>query len=331
MRFLWQVRRPVAVSVAAVIAALLLADTSAEACWRRRARCRPYVCPRPGPIGEGHRGIHPGPTTKLRVLLIGDTLALSGKDKQGRTVTSAADELQHVRAALEVLPPERCDRGDEVAEIAGPKVTPRSIIDAVRAWKVRPSEAIFCYFTSHGAYDPTRVATDPSRGHYFHLEERGDLLQTELLRELLAKNARLTVLMGDSCNDVGERVKLVARNVMLTETGPGFAESLFLGHTGVVNLNSAERGKLADTGGMSRALLRVTGTPQGDPNYNRLRNWAGFLNRLSDETFAISGNDYRPVVYQADVRPAALPPQPPGPRQVERTTYVEVEENAEEP
>lgn len=315
-------------TLAALAAGLLITFQPAEACWRHRTRARPAVVPRPSPgclpplnpmwappdaAPDSRGAVHPGPTTKLRVLLIGDTVAFP-PDKG-----NAAAELSHVRAALGLFPEDRCDHGDGIIQLTGQAVNAENIIRTVRAWRVDPSEAIYCYLTSHGAYDAQLAPSDPSRGHYFDLSD-GKLLQSVLLKELLGKRARLTVLMGDSCNKPGPPARAFTEMMRLTVTDPTFAESLFLGHTGVVNLNAAEIGKLAGTGIMSRAILQVFTTPQGGPDYERLRTWQGFLTQLSDQTFAESGKDYRPVVYQQDVKPAALPTSQPGPRTVDIPT-----------
>jgi hypothetical protein len=103
------------------------------------------------------------------------------------------------------------------------------------------------------------------------------MLQSHLLAALLAKRSRLTVLMADSCNTPG-RFRVVSKAVVGYVTGPNArtpAELLFLGHTGVVNLNAAEVGKSAHSDVFAKAFVRTCNALSQDAA--QLGQWTKFL------------------------------------------------------
>jgi hypothetical protein len=251
-----------------------------------------------------------GLTTKVRILLIGDTLDASIGD-------GVKQELDVVKGVLtKTLAEQYRDAEKDFSVLTDTQVSAKKIIDFIGRWDVKPSEAIFCYVTCHGAYEPTLLGCDPSGGHYFSFENRkqGQLLQSTLLNALCLKGARLTVLFGDSCNTRGDFHAVFAfRELIVDETNYFTStESLLLGHTGIVNLNSADQDHASKVNEFSTAFGQTLGSSPCDPTARKLPEWKPFLNALCDATFELSEHNHRPVIYKDEVQKTALPVPPSG-------------------
>jgi hypothetical protein len=142
------------VLIAAVVAGLVVTD--ADACpWRHR-RAFSYPCPPPQYISSG-------PTTKVRLLFIGDTNASEG-GKQDAVGRACEAEITAVKTALLAALPDDCrDAEKEVAVRVGSDVKQKELMEFIKNWDVKSNEAVFCYFTGHGGYDPNLAQTDNSR------------------------------------------------------------------------------------------------------------------------------------------------------------------------
>jgi len=135
-------------------------------------------------------GARPVATTRVHVLMIG----LSDDDKIGRGILS---NLDMVDGLLTEIPP---DRLGTVRRIDGADCRATTIMEAVRSLNVAADEAVFLYYAGHGAYDPrANPAVDPTGGHFFQIPD-GDLSRKAVWDALVAKRARLTVLVTDTCN-----------------------------------------------------------------------------------------------------------------------------------
>ncbi len=83
--------------------------------------------------------------------------------------------------------------------VKGAACSRAGIKKALAEIRVEPDDAVFFYYAGHGAYDPTRAKDDPSGGHFF-IMPNVDLMRKELWSWLSAHNARLTVLLTDTCS-----------------------------------------------------------------------------------------------------------------------------------
>jgi hypothetical protein len=86
-----------------------------------------------------------------------------------------------------------------IREIRGGDCNAVTILRAVDELRVDSQDTVFCYYLGHGAYDTRRALGDPSRGHFFDIDN-ADLMRKQLFDRLRSKGARLTVLISDTCN-----------------------------------------------------------------------------------------------------------------------------------
>ncbi|WP_437231081.1 PDZ domain-containing protein [Planctomicrobium sp. SH661] len=125
-------------------------------------------------------------------------------------------------------------------------ITPHSLLATIRKVPVGSDDAIFFYFSGHGAFDA-------AKGHYIVLtnpttKQAMSLIRSEIIDELRNKNARLMVAMTDAC--------FVRRDLRIDP--PSFAapapgvtsplfRHLFFRSRGVVDINSCSQGECAYT------------------------------------------------------------------------------------
>jgi len=188
--------------------------------------------------GQGLVPISPPPpgTRQLHVLLIGLTNDASiGKAQEKNLV--GLQELLHSEIPAQRIGSLRVLKAEEV--------TAARILATVDATRLSPSDTLFCYYGGHGAFDPQRAAGDPSGGHHFQIPS-GDLMRKTLMKHLLDKGARLTVLITDTCN-VRSRANVhipEAPGAPAPET-PTALEILLLQHSGVVDISASSRGQFS--------------------------------------------------------------------------------------
>ena len=149
-----------------------------------------------------------------------------------------AENVCHLLLAIPGVEPQH------VRMLAGPQVTAGNILAQVAALPVAAADTLFCYYVGHGAYDPRFAGTDPSQGHYLDLPT-DDLLRSQLREQMLAKHARLTVLVTDSCN-----LQLPAQPTGPRAVTPTSAlldkptlSVLFDNYAGIVDVNGSSRGQ----------------------------------------------------------------------------------------
>jgi hypothetical protein len=178
-----------------------------------------------------------GRASGVKVLLVGDTKPFPGGD-----VDSDLNTLEARFKGLPGFDPER-----DLRVLKGDDVTAKNILGAVDDLAVRYTDALFCYYGGHGAYDLLG-------GHYLQIPSSGDLRRAELMRHLKAKGARLTVLITDICNvyepfhpngfptKPPDKVEdLSVKNVPTVTSAT--LETLLFDFTGVVDVNAADRGQ----------------------------------------------------------------------------------------
>jgi hypothetical protein len=199
----------------------------------------------------------PHPESVVRALLIAPT-------NDEKLAPVAKRSLAEVRKTLEAtLPPERL----EVTELLGAECDARGILRKVEEIACRERDTLFVYvvartgfdfryaidigFTRFEGYDAEEGAA-PDDGQFLRLQE-GDLLRRSLWEAMLMRNARLTILVTDCCDDAtilneaaaGLLTEKLPKASDDAETDPvdaeasqGWAERL-LGHTGRVDVSAA--------------------------------------------------------------------------------------------
>ena len=239
-------------------------------------------------------------------------------EKIGKQVRAGSEEMQNTLS--EILPKDRID----FTTIA-PMISAQNVLDKVASWDVGKSEAIFCYISCHGAYDPA-YQNDSCAGHYFAMPG-APLRQEVLFDHLVAKGARLTVLMSNACNRVGGRLTYT----MSKEEG---AYSIFvplaLGNTGYVNVTSSKPGQLTFGNVMPSVFDRMVSREDMPREKFSTATWDSFWPKLAKGTndkyhemrgFALENPgtvdlenlkelrgqaDQEPISYEIDVHPDAV-------------------------
>lgn len=182
-----------------------------------------------------------------------------------RLAAVAQPSLASVRNMLEAtLPPERL----EITELLGGECDARGILRTVEEIACRERDTLLVYVVARTGFDPRYAmgsgfspfdgyaeeeGAAPDDGQFLRLHE-GDLLRRSLWEAMLLRNARLTILMTDGCDDATILDEAAAN--LLTEklsgssedektdaadaetSRRGWAERL-LGHTGRIDVSSA--------------------------------------------------------------------------------------------
>jgi len=126
--------------------------------------------------------------------------------------------------------------------LTGTDCRARTLVDTISDLPLTHADTLCVYFQGHGGFDRRFEREDVSAGHFLDFGEV-DFLRTDLVDAMLAKRARLTVLITDCCNvgvETDERYVGEARSVDVV--GWTLLEELLLCYTGMVDLTSASRG-----------------------------------------------------------------------------------------
>jgi len=217
------------------------------------------------------------PAGKLHALLVLDTLdsALGSqlhKDKENmeRFLKNGIGIKAGGQMKLDVLEDE--------------KATWPNVLDYFRKLRVAPEDTVLCYFSGHGG-----TVKDAGKEHLLKLEgtHKAELFERSKLRKaMLATNARLVVLLTDSCSDY-----VPARNAgprylpkgIHEEMRPAFRR-LFFEEKGLVDINAAYEGSMAwsdDSGGLFTRHLLNTFEKQAD---NAKASWKHFAATVREGT-----------------------------------------------
>ena len=179
----------------------------------------------------------------------------------------------------------------DIHDLTGSRANAYETRRAISTIKVNPTDALVCYYVGHGAFTDTSPF-DVTRGHYLNMGTT-QLMRKELVEAMQARNARLTVLVTDSCN---VRSPLppgapVVIPTMLGRVQRGLA-NLFDNHEGFVDINSASTGEFAwfdnMRGGWFTDAFVSIANQQAD---NRHLNWDAFLYQLTGRTQFIFANE----------------------------------------
>ncbi|WP_165231815.1 PDZ domain-containing protein [Aquisphaera insulae] len=115
------------------------------------------------------------------------------------------------------------------------KVSPETIVSAIRQCTVNQNESLMFYYIGHGA-------TDPNYGHFLstHGEgQRRDLLRSRLRGEIVRKRAGLSIIVSDCCSSSGRAQIAVSPAPQVDGELFQTLEDLFLRSRGVVDITGA--------------------------------------------------------------------------------------------
>lgn len=208
-------------------------------------------------------------TRKVHCLLIG----LTKDEKIGQGI---GKNLVNVQALFEEIP--QNSRG-KMLVVADDECRAANIINAVKSLEVGEGDTLFCYYAGHGAYDAAQQdPNDPSSGHFFQIPG-GDLYRKTLMNELLAYNAKLTVLITDTCNVPSAPVDIAAAPMAAPTDEPPLV-TLLLRYRGVVDISGSSRdqfGWYRNAGGLftDSFVLAIAGGSS---------TWSGLLDSAGDIT-----------------------------------------------
>lgn len=141
------------------------------------------------------------------------------------------------------------EKGERLMQPPDRRCTALNILWTINKLPITPNDTLFVYYQGHGGYSAKKQhwENDTSAGHFFQLEGN-DLFRSALVRLMLAKNARMTILISDCCNvrsafetDYKSRRQTAMYNI----TGWTKLESLLFCHAGFIDVTSASRGNMS--------------------------------------------------------------------------------------
>ena len=151
---------------------------------------------------------------------------------------------------------------------------------------VGPDDVVFCYVMSHGAFDPGHNDPKFENGHWFQTERLETLPRVNLMQDLLGLNARLTVLISDSCNVPVRAARVSAAPAVAAPAGfnnPALF-SLLIEYEGQVDISASSENQFAFYFPNAGGLFTDTFVSLA-ANDHRFT-WSEFFNQLRDETEA---------------------------------------------
>ena len=146
------------------------------------------------------------------------------------------------------------------------QVSADQILKQIAEVRVHPNDTLVFFWSGHGGYDTTK------NEHFLHMPQGGMLFRSTLLGALRKKNARLTVLLTDSCaNFVDTSANLIEVAPSSPDPQRGVAplfDALFLRPRGVVDIQAAAPGEYAVAlrgGGLFGMLLACSSLYESPP------------------------------------------------------------------
>jgi hypothetical protein len=235
---------------------------------------------------------------RVRILLLSDRSG-DAKEKQRRAIT-----LNRLRSVLKrSLGKQGLGKRYTLEVLAGPRITPASVLNYYRRLRTGPNETLVFYGNAHGA-------TDPRQGLYLHLAGQ-KLFRAGLKRAMLRKRPRLIVILTDTCAGVPRRrepkvkIKPWRPSSRRRAMGNGLVlRQLFFQHRGIVEINAAKMGyksygntKIGDF--FTRALGNLIEQRAGwiDRNKDGFVTWSEFYKALDREARRVSAEHglYQPA------------------------------------
>jgi hypothetical protein len=245
-----------------------------------------------------------GETTdgRVRVLLVADTLG----DPTGSLGIDLDRDLmtKTLRATFD-----RADISFTLEVIEGVDVSPANILKYYKDLDVRESDSIVLYYCGHGG-------ADWLWGHVL-TTSRGHLYRSELRTAMLAKKARLTVLLTDACANSLAAGQPTRAEAHPTHTAPASSlvlcdcnvesslRRLFVDSRGVVDITAAARGTVAfgrrKIGGsyFTLALTNLLTQKADDCSTDAGSPWRSFFATLQADTESLTYRNLDSIACQS--------------------------------
>lgn len=166
-----------------------------------------------------------------------------------------------------------------------------NVQQAIQQMTVGPDDIVFCYVLTHGAFDGRHNTSNFEFGHWFQTEAIDPRTQgpevyprVNLMERLVAKGAKLTVLISDSCNVRRDVSSFVAAPTAPAPPALPFATlySLLVEYEGQVDISASSQGEFSfydpQNGGMF--TNEFLGLAQNDHGYT----WPTFFAKLQFES-----------------------------------------------
>jgi hypothetical protein len=125
-----------------------------------------------------------------------------------------------------------------VTKVDPDSLSPRTILAAIRQQPAGPNDALFIYFSGHGAFHPTI-------GQYFWLTGPKRALPRSRVRDAIKeKNPRLGIIISDCCYNLFDEPPSAVLPAAIVGTKPLFDE-LFFKTNGFVDVTSSKEGQFS--------------------------------------------------------------------------------------
>ena len=251
-------------------------NTNRESDWRARP-ARVVVIGKPPTAPEDR-------ASAVKVLIVGDT----DDPSIGKMITVS---IEKVRERLENAPRLATDN---IRLLTGKDVTAKNIVAEIDRLRVKRDEALLYYHLGHGAYDESYAGDDrESNGHYFAIgNNRGNLLRKTVRNRLLAKKARLTVLLSDTCNIKAPALPPpeYAEKSRVLDGQNWLLGNLLLDHTGVIDVSGSSKDEYGwfstDIGGWFSSSFVETTNPKVFAG-RKFVTWDLFVKETANQTSTI--------------------------------------------
>ena len=196
------------------------------------------------PVPDGPQG-----TKKMHLILAAD---ISSSDTVGSVVQS---DTYNLRELIENnIAGGRLNIVDLQKKRKGELLTKDDILREIRNLNVNSNDTIFFFYSGHGAYDSEVAQRDAEGGQYFALasyiknkETEKPVFRYEIMEAMKSKNARLSVLISDCCNEQADVPAHVRPTQPPQSRGEmkglrALFEILFFEAEGVVDITASEKG-----------------------------------------------------------------------------------------
>jgi Caspase domain len=203
---------------------------------------------------------------KLRVILIGDTLA---KD----IGPSVKTDLENVSETLTSMVPHDV----LVLTTVDGRLTHTAIVETIRSAQVDPSDAFLVYYSGHGRFDASR------NDHFCVLPTEERLYRSDMLAAMTSRGARLKILLTDTCSILLSPIVRPSAGVPHFTKLPILLRTLFFDSSGTVDISATRPGEeaagLRTIGGcFTYSLMAVLKT-----NPDQALTWDAVLRQVSKQ------------------------------------------------